>query len=252
MPSTTWFRRQGACHCSTGWRAARAPRGACTRCSPSWSAARASGEQVLDRMTAWFVARLPAGGDDQGRRWTELHDESAALTEWLGQVPEGERVRIERAGSRYAICSGPFHAWLRFCEEMLAGSIDRCRAVGRALDAWQCRAVGRAARAGLGCRKRKTRARPKSRGGARGGIRRGAYRRHSADAGRSRRGAADPARGAIAGLRAARRRALGGGDQGADRRHSADAGRSRRGAADPARGGNCRSSSGSATCARRR
>ena len=66
----------------------------------------------------------PQGGDDQGQRWSELHDESAALTEWLGQVPEGERVRIERAGSRYAIRNGPFHAWVRFCEEMLAGSID--------------------------------------------------------------------------------------------------------------------------------
>jgi hypothetical protein len=57
------------------------------------------------------VAHLPQGGDDQGRRWGELHEESAALTEWLGQVPARERVRVERvrverAGSMYAMLNG--------------------------------------------------------------------------------------------------------------------------------------------------
>ncbi len=83
----------------------------------------ADSDTVLGRMTEWFVARLPEGGDDQGRRWNELHEEGAALTEWLGRVPEGERVRVERAGSMYAMHNGPYHAWLRFCEEMLAGGI---------------------------------------------------------------------------------------------------------------------------------
>ena len=74
-------------------------------------------------MTEWFVARLPEGGDDQGRRWQDLNEETAALTEWLGQIPPADGVRVERAGSWRAIYNGPFHAWLRFCEEALAGAI---------------------------------------------------------------------------------------------------------------------------------
>ena len=72
-------------------------------------------------MTEWFVVSLREGGDDQGRRWSEVHEESAALAEWLRQVPAGECVRVERAASRYAIANGPYHAWTLFCEEMLAG-----------------------------------------------------------------------------------------------------------------------------------
>jgi hypothetical protein len=82
---------------------------------------RADGEAAFSRITNWFVARLPEGGEDQGRRWRDVGDEFAALTEWLPQVPPTDQVRVERAGSRYAIGSGPFHAWLRFCEEALAG-----------------------------------------------------------------------------------------------------------------------------------
>jgi tetratricopeptide (TPR) repeat protein len=72
-------------------------------------------------MTEWFVTRLPEGGEDQGSRWREVGEEFAALTEWLALVPSTDRVRVERAGSRYAIGNGPYHAWLRFCEEALAG-----------------------------------------------------------------------------------------------------------------------------------
>ena len=235
-------------------------------------------DAVFGRMTEWFVMRLPAGGGDQGERWSELHDESAALTEWLGQVPEGERVRIERAGSRYAVRSGPYHAWVRFCEEMLAGSLDDAEQSNvlwtlgnvalwgglperaedaanekRALD--QNRGEEREAAFASGLIADILQMRGDLDGALRirreeelpvyerlgdisaAAVTKGADRRHSADAGRSRRGAADQARGAIAGLRAARRRARGGGDEGEDRRHSADAGRSRRGAADQARGG---------------
>ncbi len=72
-------------------------------------------------MTEWFVAHLPEGGEDQGRRWGEIQDEIAALTEWLARVPPTDRMRAARAGSRYAIQNGPYHAWLLFCEEMLGG-----------------------------------------------------------------------------------------------------------------------------------
>jgi tetratricopeptide (TPR) repeat protein len=81
---------------------------------------RADKDAAFARMTAWFVARLPEGGEEQGRRWNEIHEEIAGLTEWLPRVPPSERARVERAGSRYALYSGPYRAWLRFCEEALA------------------------------------------------------------------------------------------------------------------------------------
>jgi hypothetical protein len=63
--------------------------------------ARAKKDRVIARMTEWFVERLPAGGEDQGRRWREVHDETAALIEWL----PGPRCRTEadRRG-RDAVC----------------------------------------------------------------------------------------------------------------------------------------------------
>jgi predicted MPP superfamily phosphohydrolase len=84
---------------------------------------------VLARMTAWFVERLPeseAGQeDDQGRRWDEIHQENAALVEWLARVPETDWVRVERAGSKFAIGNGPFGAWLAFCERALRAQSSR-------------------------------------------------------------------------------------------------------------------------------
>ena len=67
-------------------------------------------------------------------------------------------------------------------------------------------------------------------------VTQGQDRRHPAGAGRAGRGAAHPARGRAAGLRAAGRRAVAGGHHGQDRRHPAGAGRAGRGAAHPARG----------------
>jgi tetratricopeptide (TPR) repeat protein len=84
--------------------------------------------RALARMTDWFCSRLPslpAGQEDeQGKRWKEIHAETLALTFWLSRVPPGERVRVERAGSTFAIFSGPFHAWSSFCEKMLAQELD--------------------------------------------------------------------------------------------------------------------------------
>jgi len=82
---------------------------------------------VLARMTAWFVERLPeseAGQeDDQGRRWDEIHQENAALVEWLARVSEPDEVRVERAGSWFAMHNGPFEAWLAFCERALRDTL---------------------------------------------------------------------------------------------------------------------------------
>jgi tetratricopeptide (TPR) repeat protein len=74
-------------------------------------------------MTEWFVARLPAGAEDQGRRWHDIGEEIAALAEWLTQVSPAQCMRVAQAGMRYATRNGPFHAWLRFCEEALTGEI---------------------------------------------------------------------------------------------------------------------------------
>ena len=79
---------------------------------------------ALARMTEWFVALLRQGGDDQDARWRELGEEFTALTEWLAQIPPTERVRVERAGSLYAMLNGPFHTWLRFCEAALAEEVS--------------------------------------------------------------------------------------------------------------------------------
>jgi tetratricopeptide (TPR) repeat protein len=84
---------------------------------------RTDKDAAFARMSEWFIARLPEGGEDQGPRWHEIHEEIAALTEWLPRVPSSDRARVERAGSRYAIGNGPYHAWLRFCAEAVAGDI---------------------------------------------------------------------------------------------------------------------------------
>ncbi|QLH38847.1 MAG: hypothetical protein HWD60_07760 [Defluviicoccus sp.] len=85
---------------------------------------RADGTAAIARMTDWFCARLPEPSDGEQWRWNEVHVETPALLDWLGHVPAAERVRVERAGSWFAINTGPFHAWLRFCEAALAGELD--------------------------------------------------------------------------------------------------------------------------------
>ncbi len=82
----------------------------------------------LPGMTEWFVARLPklksGHEDEQGKRWGEVHQEREALVSWLGQVPPDQAARVERAGSRYAIHSGPYAPWLAFCERLVEGTRD--------------------------------------------------------------------------------------------------------------------------------
>jgi tetratricopeptide (TPR) repeat protein len=78
----------------------------------------------LERMSQWFVERLPvlpAGQEhEQGERWSEIHREGNALADWLLLLPDSERVQVERAGSWYAISQGPFPVWVDFCERALA------------------------------------------------------------------------------------------------------------------------------------
>lgn len=82
---------------------------------------------VMQRMTDWFVARLPERptGDEetQGRLWQEIQDETEALVEWLSRIRPGDIVTVERAGSAYAQRSGPFLAWANFCEWALEADL---------------------------------------------------------------------------------------------------------------------------------
>ncbi len=80
----------------------------------------ASAASVLDRMTDWFVERLPkrpAGEEDaQGQAWRQVHEEYPALVAWLRAAPAHRLSEIERAGSWFGMLSGPFAAWQQLCE----------------------------------------------------------------------------------------------------------------------------------------
>ncbi len=78
---------------------------------------------VVERMTGWFVPRLGTRPEtDEGAAWKEVHAEWDALRAWLPCVPEPEIPAVVRAGTWYAVCSGPFGAWQAFCERGLSGS----------------------------------------------------------------------------------------------------------------------------------
>ena len=86
------------------------------------------GRRAFDRMTEWFVERLPklpSGQEgEMGQRWKEVLTETAALTAWLPRVPEHDRVRVEQAGGWFAIYVGPFSTWGSFYEEMLKAPLE--------------------------------------------------------------------------------------------------------------------------------
>jgi tetratricopeptide (TPR) repeat protein len=85
---------------------------------------RADNDATNSRMTEWFLTRLRRGGEDQGQRWGQLHQEIVALSQWLTQVPLLDRVRIARAGMYFARDAGPYHAWLQFCDATLIGEMS--------------------------------------------------------------------------------------------------------------------------------
>jgi predicted phosphodiesterase len=70
---------------------------------------RSGAAGAFDRMTAWFVDRLPklpAGQEDeQGKRWKEVHAEAEGLAEWLGRLDVAALARVERAGDGTRIAS---------------------------------------------------------------------------------------------------------------------------------------------------
>ena len=83
---------------------------------------------VVDRMTEWFVARLPPRPpeehDQQGRAWGEIVAENDALLQWLRRAPPDALRQIERAGTEFASACGPFRAWADLCERGLDRTDD--------------------------------------------------------------------------------------------------------------------------------
>ncbi|KYF60058.1 hypothetical protein BE04_46405 [Sorangium cellulosum] len=86
-----------------------------------WLRRGADETAVLARMTEWFVTRLRAKAEQP---WKDVTREAGALSAWLARVGGEEVVRVERAGSRYAIQNGPFHVWMEFCARGLRERSD--------------------------------------------------------------------------------------------------------------------------------
>jgi len=83
-------------------------------------------------VTDWFCERLPEPEDQtvHNTAWHEIHAEHDALVSWLESLPDEREVlvRVEQAGSWFAMLNGPFGPWVRLCERgLLAGdaSTDR-------------------------------------------------------------------------------------------------------------------------------
>jgi tetratricopeptide (TPR) repeat protein/predicted phosphohydrolase len=89
---------------------------------------RPGSAEGFSRMSAWFLERLPklpiGEGDTQGAHWLAIHEESAALVDWLARLPAEDVVRVERAGSDYASHNGPYAAWMTFCERVLKQHLE--------------------------------------------------------------------------------------------------------------------------------
>ena len=75
---------------------------------------------VRDRMSGWFMPRLPKTGDAaQGTAWREILAESDALGHWLSVLPLADGLSAEHIGQDFAVSVGPFGFWQRFCERLI-------------------------------------------------------------------------------------------------------------------------------------
>ncbi|WP_437767332.1 metallophosphoesterase [Sorangium sp. So ce281] len=87
----------------------------------AWLRRGAEETAVLGRMTEWFVKRLQ---EEAEQPWKEVTREEGALSAWLRRVSGEDVVRVERAGSWYAMHNGPFHVWMEFCARGLEERSD--------------------------------------------------------------------------------------------------------------------------------
>jgi tetratricopeptide (TPR) repeat protein len=83
-----------------------------------------NGSGPFERMSQWFLDRLPESGDAaQGERWGDVHEETAGLAHWLERLPPDRRLEAARASSQFAIDTGPFLIWRAFLETMLGDAL---------------------------------------------------------------------------------------------------------------------------------
>jgi tetratricopeptide (TPR) repeat protein len=77
-------------------------------------------EVVFERISAWFMERLPEPDGDEYALWLELNAEHAALGQWLRRMPADKAAAEVIANTQYGINNGPWPAWASFCEGLLS------------------------------------------------------------------------------------------------------------------------------------
>ena len=89
---------------------------------------RCSEQDVVQRMTEWFLARVPqsAPGEEaaQGKRWGELQRESDALAVWLGLLPSEQAGMVASRARDFAVLCGPYQVWLAWTGRALSATED--------------------------------------------------------------------------------------------------------------------------------
>jgi tetratricopeptide (TPR) repeat protein len=98
-----------------------------------WLRQHAENTDGLDRMSEWFLHRLPRPMrddprlDDRPGPWQDLQDERDALIDWLPRVPESRVFDTLRTGDDFAFSQGPGDAWTLLCDRagMLARTDDQ-------------------------------------------------------------------------------------------------------------------------------
>lgn len=84
--------------------------------------------QWMQRMTEWFLERLPepeyARPERQQNRWKAIGLEREALVTWLASMPRSDAMLISRPSCVYAWINGPFSAWMVFFKRVLEETED--------------------------------------------------------------------------------------------------------------------------------
>jgi tetratricopeptide (TPR) repeat protein len=115
-----------------------------------WLAEKDGGPAVLDRMTDWFVARLPQPmrDDPRGRPWVEIQQESIALLDWLERVPAVRMPEVLRAGDEFAGYCGPYPVWIELCDREFRQELSPVdRSIVLRVLSWVCLNAGDVTRA---------------------------------------------------------------------------------------------------------
>ena len=79
---------------------------------------RADEDAAGERVTDWFMSRLPEPTDDDYTTWRDLNAEHPALTQWLRRM-HPEQAESVVVHTQYGKLNGPWAAWAAFCEDLL-------------------------------------------------------------------------------------------------------------------------------------